>query len=102
MIPAVPLAGLARDPEFVECAPQNARALAVIGQLVALALSVLAFAATLQVPGFRAVRNFTWFTFGEKRCASDLFWIRWLPHALMISWWGFAFFVFSIGLHGRG
>ncbi|PYJ01686.1 MAG: NADH-quinone oxidoreductase subunit L [Verrucomicrobia bacterium] len=77
---------------------KNAAALAVIGQVVALALSVLAFAATLQVPGFRAVRNFTWFTFGEQTLR-----LGFVPDPLaaamlvMITLVGLCIFVFSIG-----
>src|SRR5258708_6793819 len=66
MIPAVPLAASLVILSLSNARHKNAAALAVIGQVVALALSVLAFAATLQVPGFRAVRNFTWFTFVEQ------------------------------------
>src|SRR5947199_734651 len=66
LIPAVPLAasliilGLANS-------RRNAGAtLAIFGQIVALALSILAFSLTLQTPGNRSVHNFTWFTFGEN------------------------------------
>src|SRR5438876_430539 len=45
---------------------KSAAALAIIAQVVALVLSISAFFATLQAPGFRAVLNFTWFSFGKN------------------------------------
>src|SRR5438132_1106659 len=71
---------------------------AIIGQVVALALSVLAFLPTLQTLGFRSVRNFTWFTFGENALR-----IGWVLDPLaavmlvMITLVGLCIFVFSIG-----
>ncbi|HEY4285404.1 MAG TPA: hypothetical protein VGM62_20275, partial [Chthoniobacterales bacterium] len=41
-------------------------ALAIIGQIGALVMSLTAFTATLRTPNFRAFQNFTWFTFGEQ------------------------------------
>jgi len=40
--------------------------LAIFGQVVALVLAIVAFLPTLQTPGFRAVHNFAWFTFGDR------------------------------------
>src|SRR4029079_3915566 len=40
--------------------------LAIFSQVVALILAIVAFLPTLQTPGFRAVHNFTWFTFGDQ------------------------------------
>ena len=98
MIPAVPLAASLVILSLSNARRKNAAALAVIGQVVALALSVLAFAATLQVPGFRAVRNFTWFTFGEQTLRLG-FVLDPLAAAMlvMITLVGLCIFVFSIG-----
>ena len=63
-----------------------------------LALSVVAFAATLPTPGFRAFHNFTWFTFGEQVLR-----IGWVLDPLaavmlvLITLVGLCIFVFSIG-----
>jgi NADH-quinone oxidoreductase subunit L len=98
MIPAVPLAASLVILSLSNARRTNAAALAVIGQVIALALSVLAFAATLQVPGFRAVRNFTWFTFGEQTLRLG-FVLDPLAAAMlvMITLVGLCIFVFSIG-----
>ena len=98
MIPTVPLAASLVILSLSNARHKNAAALAVIGQVVALALSVLAFAATLQVPGFRAVRNFTWFTFGEQTLRLG-FVLDPLAAAMlvMITLVGLCIFVFSIG-----
>jgi len=98
MIPAVPLAASLVILSLSNARRKNAAALAVIGQVVALALSVLAFAATLQVPGLRAVRNFTWFTFGEQTLRLG-FVLDPLAAAMlaMITLVGLCIFVFSIG-----
>ena len=56
------------------------------------------FAVTLQTPGFRAVHNFTWFTFGENALR-----IGWVLDPLaaamlvMITLVGLCIFVFSVG-----
>jgi NADH-quinone oxidoreductase subunit L len=77
---------------------KSAALLAVAGQIAALAMSFLAFLPTLQTPGFRAVQNFTWFTFGDNALR-----LGWLldPLAavmlLMITLVGLCIFVFSIG-----
>jgi NADH-quinone oxidoreductase subunit L len=98
MIPAVPLAASLVILSLSNARRKSAAALAVIGQVVALALSVLALAATLQVPGFRAVRNFTWFTFGEQTLRLG-FVLDPLAAAMlvMITLVGLCIFVFSIG-----
>ena len=98
LIPAVPLAvsliilGLANS-------RRNAAAtLAIFGQVVALALSILGFSLTLQTHSFRAVHNFTWFTFGENGLR-----IGWVLDPLaaamlvMITLVGLCIFVFSVG-----
>jgi NADH-quinone oxidoreductase subunit L len=77
---------------------KSAAALAVIGQVVALALSIFAFLLTLQMSGFRSVYNFTWFIFGENALR-----IGWVLDPLaavmlmMIALVGLCIFVFSIG-----
>jgi NADH-quinone oxidoreductase subunit L len=77
---------------------KSAAALAIAGQVAALIMSVVAFLPTLQTPGFRAVQNFTWFTFGNNALR-----LGWLldPLAavmlLMITLVGLCIFIFSIG-----
>jgi len=98
MIPAVPLGASLVILSLSNARRKSATALAVIGQVLALAMSVLAFAATLQVPGFRAVRNFTWFTFGEQtlRLGSVLDPLA-AAMLVMITLVGLWIFVFSVG-----
>jgi NADH-quinone oxidoreductase subunit L len=98
MIPAVPLAASFLILSFSNARRKSAAALAVIGQVFALAMSVLAFAATLQTPGFRATRNFTWFTFGEQtlRLGSVLDPLA-AAMLVMITLVGLCIFVFSVG-----
>jgi NADH-quinone oxidoreductase subunit L len=61
-------------------------------------LSVLAFLPTLQTPGFRAVDNFAWFTFGEQTLQLG-FVLDPLAAAMlmMITLVGLCIFIFSIG-----
>nr|AYC79588.1 NADH-quinone oxidoreductase subunit L [uncultured bacterium] len=98
MIPAVPLAASLVILSLSNARRKSAAFLAVIGQALALAISVLAFAATLQTPGFRAVRNFTWFTFGDQTLRLG-FVLDPLAAAMlvMITLAGLCIFVFSIG-----
>src|SRR5450755_1748895 len=72
LIPAVPLASSLLILTFANSRRRTGAALAIVGQVVALALAVMAFLPTLAEPGWRAFHNFTWFTFGE--------------HALRIGW----------------
>src|SRR6266481_4399492 len=98
LIPAAPFAASLIILSLSKARRKSAAALAVIGQLLALALSILAFVPTLQTLGFRAVRNFTWFTFGENALR-----IGWVLDPLaavmlaMIALVGLCIFVFSIG-----
>ena len=98
LIPAVPLAASLIILSLVNSRRSAAAALAVIGQIAAFALSILSFLPTLQVPGYRSVHNFTWFTFGEQTLR-----IGWMidPLAaamlLMISLVSLCIFIFSIG-----
>src|SRR5438034_4264324 len=66
LIPAVPLAISLVILSLANSRRKSAAGLAVAGQIVALALSIFAFSQTLQTSEFRAVQNFTWFTFGEN------------------------------------
>ena len=77
---------------------KSGAALAVIGQVLALALSILTFVPTLQAPGFRVVQNFAWFTFGEQTLRLG-FVLDPLAAAMlmMIALVGLCIFVFSIG-----
>jgi len=77
---------------------KGAATLAVAGQIVALVMSFFAFLPTLQLPGFRTVENFTWFTFGDNALR-----LGWLLDPLaavmlmMITLVGLCIFVFSTG-----
>jgi NADH-quinone oxidoreductase subunit L len=75
-----------------------AASIAVLGQIIALLLAVMAFLPTLKSAGYRAVYNFTWFTFGENAVR-----IGWVLDSLtavmlvMITFVSLCIFVFSIG-----
>src|SRR2546425_6593766 len=98
LIPAIPLAASLAILSLANSRRKSAAALAVIGQVVALALSIFVFLPTLQTAGFRASQNLTWFTFGEQPLR-----IGWVldPLAaamlLMIALVGLCIFVFSVG-----
>jgi NADH-quinone oxidoreductase subunit L len=98
LIPAVPLAASLVILSFAESRRAGAAALAIIGQIIALALSTLASLPTLQTAGFRAVHNFTWLTFGEQALR-----IGWVLDPLaaamliMIAMVGLCIFIFSVG-----
>src|SRR5438128_1371704 len=98
LIPAVPLAGSLIILSLPNARRRSAAALAVAGQVAVLALSTVAFLPTLQTHGFRAVQNFTWFTFGDNALRLG-FVLDPLAAAmlLMISLVGLCIFVFSIG-----
>ena len=66
LIPAVPLAASLVILSLTNPARRIAVLLAIFGQIVALILAIVALLPTLQMPGFRAVHNFTWFTFGDQ------------------------------------
>ncbi|HMG05222.1 MAG TPA: hypothetical protein VK581_07150, partial [Chthoniobacterales bacterium] len=66
LIPAVPLAVSLVVLSLANPQRSIAVLLAIFGQVVALILAIVAFLPTLQTPGFRAVHNFTWFTFGDQ------------------------------------
>src|SRR5213079_2122210 len=77
---------------------KSAAALAVAGQALALAMSMVVFAVSMQAPGFRAVQNFTWFTFGDQTLRLG-FILDPLSAAMlvMVALVGLCIFVFSIG-----
>jgi NADH-quinone oxidoreductase subunit L len=98
LIPAMPFAASLVILNLPNGRHKSAAALAVAGQIAALVMSFFAFLSTLQTPGFRAVQNFTWFTFGDN--ALRLGWVL-DPLAavmlLMITLVGLCIFVFSVG-----
>ena len=98
LIPAVPLAASLAILFLIGGNRKAASASAIVGQIIALALSVAAFASTLQAPGYRAVQNFTWFTFGEQTLRLG-FVLDPLAAAMlvMITLVGLCIFVFSVG-----
>jgi NADH-quinone oxidoreductase subunit L len=98
LIPATPLAFSLIVLTLANSRRAGAAALAIAGQIIAFVLSVLAFRPTLQTPGFRAVDNFVWFTFGEQTL--QLGFVLDPPAAamlLMITLVGLCIFIFSIG-----
>jgi NADH-quinone oxidoreductase subunit L len=98
LIPAVPVAASLAILSLPNGRNKSAAALAVAGQIAALVISFFAFLPTLQLPGFRTVQNFTWFTFGDHALR-----LGWLLDPLaavmlmMITLVGLCIFVFSIG-----
>jgi NADH-quinone oxidoreductase subunit L len=98
LIPAIPLAASLLILSFANSRRKTAATLAILGQVAALTLAVIAFLPTLQTAGFRAFHNFTWFTFGEH--ALRLGWILdplTAAMLLMITFVGLWIFVFSVG-----
>src|SRR5207237_7891815 len=79
-------------------ARRAAAAFAVIGQVLALTMSIFAFVPTLHSHGFRSIQNFTWFTFGDQTLRIG-FVLDPLAAAmlLMTTLVGLCIFVFSIG-----
>ncbi len=98
LIPAVPLSASFIILSLVNSHRRTAAALAIIGQIVAFVFAITAFLPTLYLPGFRAVHNFTWFTFGDQ--VLRLGWVL-DPLAaammVMITLVGLCIFVFSVG-----
>jgi NADH-quinone oxidoreductase subunit L len=98
LVPIVPLAVSLLILTLANSRRTAAVALAIIGQIVTLALAVAAFLPTLQEPGYRAFHNFTWFSFGEYAVR-----IGWVLDPLtaamlvMITFVGLWIFVFSKG-----
>ena len=98
LIPAVPFAAALVILSLGKSRRKSAAVLAIGGQIVVLAISIVAFLPTLQTHGFRAVQNFTWFTFGEQTLRLG-FVLDPLAAAMlvMISLVGLCIFVFSVG-----
>jgi NADH-quinone oxidoreductase subunit L len=98
LIPAVPFAASLAILSLPNGRHRGAAALAIAGQIAALGLSFFGFLPTLQVPEFRAVQNFTWFTFGDH--ALRLGWVL-DPLAavmlIMITLVGLCIFIFGTG-----
>jgi NADH-quinone oxidoreductase subunit L len=98
LISAVPFAASLAILSLSNGRHKTAAALAVAGQIIALVMSLFAFLPTLQAPGFRAVQNFTWLTFGDH--ALRFGWVL-DPLAaamlMMITLVGLCIFAFSIG-----
>src|SRR6516165_11280806 len=98
LFPAVPFAAAVVILGLSNSRRKSAAVLAIGSQIVALAISIAAFLPTLQTHGFRAVQNFTWFTFGEQTLRLG-FVLDPLAAAMlvMISLVGLCIFVFSVG-----
>jgi len=98
LVPAVPFAAAVVILSLGKSRRKSAVVLAIGGQVVVLAISIVAFVPTLQRQGFRAVQNFTWFTFGEQTLRLG-FVLDPLAAAMlvMISLVSLCIFVFSVG-----
>src|SRR5689334_13953986 len=98
LVPATPIVASLLILSFGKGVRLASAAVAVVGQIVALALSIAAFLPTLHIHPFHAVRNFTWFTFGEQSLRIG-FILDPLAAAMliMITLVGLCIFVFSIG-----
>ena len=98
LIPAAPLVASILILAFGKAARRAAAAVAILGQIAALAMSIFAFVPTLHSHGFRAIQNFTWFTFGEQILRIG-FVLDPLAAAMlmMIALVGLCIFAFSIG-----
>jgi NADH-quinone oxidoreductase subunit L len=98
LIPAAPIVAALLILGFGKSARLASSAVAVLGQIAALAMSIFAFVPTLHTHGFRVVENFNWFTFGEQTLRIG-FVLDPLAAAMMmmIALVGLCIFVFSIG-----
>jgi proton-translocating NADH-quinone oxidoreductase chain L len=98
LLPAIPFAAALVILSLGKSRRKSAAVLAIGGQIVTLAISIVALLPTLQTHGFRAVQNFTWFTFGEQTLRLG-FVLDPLAAAMlvMISLVGLCIFVFSVG-----
>jgi NADH-quinone oxidoreductase subunit L len=98
LLPTVPFAAAVAILSLGKSRRKSAAGLSIAGQLIVLAISIVAFLPTLQAPGFREVQNFTWFTFGEQSLRLG-FVLDPLATAMlvMISLVGLCIFVFSVG-----
>ena len=98
LIPAVPFLAALLILSLAKSRHKTAAALAIGGQIAVLAISIVAFLPTLQTQGFRAIQNFTWFTFGDQVLRLG-FVLDPLAAAMlmMISSVSLCIFVFSVG-----
>jgi NADH-quinone oxidoreductase subunit L len=98
VLPAVPIAAAVVILSLGKSCRKSAAVLAIAGQIVVLAISIVAFLPTLQTHGFRSIQNFTWFTFGEQILRLG-FVLDPLAAAMlvMISLVGLCIFIFSVG-----
>src|SRR5213082_2219531 len=98
LIPTTPMVAAFLILSFGKSARRASAGCAVIGQIAALTMSIFAFMPTLHSHGFRAVQNFTWFTFGDQTLRIG-FVLDPLAAAilLMITFVGLWIFVFSKG-----
>src|SRR5438046_5178327 len=98
LIPAAPLVASILILAFGKAARRAAAVVAILGQIAALTMSIFAFVPTLHSHGFRAIQNFTWFTFGDRILRIG-FVLDPLAAAMlmMIALVGLCIFVFSIG-----
>src|SRR5256886_12623875 len=98
LIPAVPLGASFIILSLANSRRRTAAALAIIGQIGTSVFAIPAFLPAVDLPGFRAIHNFTWFTFGDQALR-----IGWVLDPLgaalmvMITLVGLCIFVFSIG-----
>jgi NADH-quinone oxidoreductase subunit L len=98
VLPAVPIAAAVVILSLGKSCRKSAAVVAIAGQIVVLAISIVAFLPTLQTHGFRSIQNFTWFTFGEQILRLG-FVLDPLAAAMlvMISLVGLCIFIFSVG-----
>src|SRR4030095_6776799 len=106
LFPPVPCAAAVVILSWAKSRRKSAAVLAIGGQIVVLAISIVALLPTLQTPkafasgahGFRAVQNLTWVTFGDQTLRLG-FVLDPLAAAMlvMISLVGLCIFVFSVG-----
>ena len=98
LIPAAPFAASVVILSLRNTRRKAAATLAVFGQGLALAISILAFAITLRMPDSRVVLNFTWFTFGQQTLRLGFLFDPLAGAMLvMITLVGLCIFVFSVG-----
>jgi len=98
LIPATPIVVAFLILAFGKHARLISALVAVLGQAVALTLSIFAFIPTVRLPNMWEVHNFTWFTFGDQALRVG-FILDPLAAAMMvmITLVGLCIFVFSIG-----
>src|SRR6476660_1521434 len=98
LLPAVPFAAAVLILSLGKSRRKSAAVLAIGGQIVVLVISIAALLPTLQTHNFRAVQNFTWFTFGEQTLRLGFVLDPLAATMLvMISLVSLCIFVFSVG-----